>query len=204
MSCCWCCCGRSTPRCASFCTSTLTSSFWVASNSSMLTGACGGGGCGSLRDVNCGILIGSGSHHLSSVTYIIRYCNNPVEYDVSYVGGKYNMEDLTIVFTKVISISIHQLSSYRIYKRCCLTFVQVAEYNLPIKNKRSTRTLFSGHELHPRLEAIILLVSPTYPLKITKCQTILHPDMSHNILLIDIRHGVRLNGCCGCRWHLKL
>jgi hypothetical protein len=32
-----------------------------------------------------------------------------------------------------------------------------------------------------------------------------HPDMSPNLHLIGIRHGIRLNsGCCGCRWNLKL
>jgi hypothetical protein len=117
------------------------------------------------------------------------------------------MKDLTIVFRKVTSISIHQLSSHKIYKRCHMTLVQVAEHNPPIKNKRGTITLFSCHGLHPRLEAIKLLVSLTYPLKITKRQTIPHPDTSHNLHLIDIRHGIRLSecyGCCGCRWHLKL
>jgi hypothetical protein len=77
------------------------------------------------------------------------------------------MKDLTIVFTKVTSISIHHLSSYKIYKRCHITFVQVAEHYPPIKNKRSMRTLFSRHGLHPWLQAIKLLVSLTYPLKIT-------------------------------------
>jgi hypothetical protein len=86
-----------------------------------------------------------------------------------------------------------------------MTFVQVAEHNLPTKNKRSTRTLFSRHRLHPRLQAIKLLASLTYPLKITKGQTIPHPDTSHNLHLINIQHSVTLNsGCCGCRWHLKL
>jgi hypothetical protein len=28
--------------------------------------------------------------------------------------------------------------------------------------------------------------------------------MSHNLLLIDIRHCVGLSGCCWCGWHLKL
>jgi hypothetical protein len=86
-----------------------------------------------------------------------------------------------------------------------MTFVQVAEHNPPTKNKRSTRTLFSCHELHLRLQAIKLIASLTYPLKITKGQTIPHPDTSHNLHLIDIQHGVELNSrCCGCRWHLKL
>jgi hypothetical protein len=43
-------------------------------------------------DVERGILSGSGSHHLSRVTHIIRYCNNPVVYDVSWAEGKYNMK----------------------------------------------------------------------------------------------------------------
>jgi hypothetical protein len=34
-------------------------------------------------DAEHGILSGSGSHHLSRVTHIIRYCNNPIVYDVS-------------------------------------------------------------------------------------------------------------------------
>jgi hypothetical protein len=45
------------------------------------------------------------------------------------------MKILTLAFTKVTPISIHQLSSYISYKRCHMTFVQVDEYNLPIKNK---------------------------------------------------------------------
>jgi hypothetical protein len=115
------------------------------------------------------------------------------------------MKDLTIAFREVTSISIHHLSSYKLYKRRQMTFVQVAEHNPPIKNKRSTRNLFSRHGLHLRLKAIKLLASLTYPLKRTKGQTIPHPDTSHNLRLIDIRHGVRLNsGCYGCRWHLKL
>jgi hypothetical protein len=85
------------------------------------------------------------------------------------------MKDLTIVFTKVTPISIHQLSSYISYKRCPMTFVQMDEHNPPIKNKRSTRTLFSRHGLHPRLQAIKLLVSLTYPLKIIKGQPLPHP-----------------------------
>jgi hypothetical protein len=117
------------------------------------------------------------------------------------------MKDLAIVFTKVTSISIDQLSSHKIYKRCHMTFVQVAEHNPPIKKKRGTRTLFSRHGLHPRLQAIKLLVSLTYPLKITKGQTIPHPDTSQNLHLIDIRHNAELSESCrcyGCRWHLKL
>jgi hypothetical protein len=87
------------------------------------------------------------------------------------------MKDLTIAFTKVTSIYNRQLSSYKIYKRCHMTFVQVAEYNPPIKNKRGTIALFSRYGLHPRLQAIKLLVSLTYALKITKGQTILHLDV---------------------------
>jgi hypothetical protein len=114
------------------------------------------------------------------------------------------MKDLRIAFTKVTSISIHQLSSYNMYKRCHMTFVQMAEHNPPTKNKRSTRTLFSHHGLHPRLQATKLLVILTYPIKITKGQTTLHLDTSHNLLLVDIRHNIVLSGCCGCRRHLKL
>jgi hypothetical protein len=87
---------------------------------------------------------------------------------VSYVEGKYNMKILIILFTKVTSISIHHLSSYKIYKRCHMTFAQVVEHNPPTKNKRSMRTLFSRHVLRPRLQAIKLLASITYPLKIIK------------------------------------
>jgi hypothetical protein len=47
------------------------------------------------------------------------------------------MKILTIAFTKVTPISIDQLSSYISYKRCHPTFVQVTEYNPPIKNKRA-------------------------------------------------------------------
>jgi hypothetical protein len=45
------------------------------------------------------------------------------------------MKFLTIAFTKVTSIFIHHLSSYKIYKRCHMTFVQVAEHNPPTKTK---------------------------------------------------------------------
>jgi hypothetical protein len=84
---------------------------------------------------------------------------------------------------------------------------QVAEMNSPIKNKRGTRILFSHHELHLRLQAIKLLASLTYPLKIIKGQSTLHPNMSHHLLLVNIRHCVGLSGCYGhygCGWHLKL
>jgi hypothetical protein len=40
---------------------------------------------------------------------------------------------LTIAFTKVTSISIHHRSSYKIYKRCDMTLVQVGEHNPPTK-----------------------------------------------------------------------
>jgi hypothetical protein len=85
-----------------------------------------------------------------------------------------------------------------------MTFVQVAEHNPPNKNKRGMRTLFSRHGSHPRLQATKLLVSLTYPLKITKGQTTPHPDMPHNLLLIEIQHSVRLSGCYGCGQCLKL
>jgi hypothetical protein len=98
-------------------------------------------------------------------------------YDVSYAEGKYNMKDLILAFTKATSISIHQLSSYKGYKRCHMTFAQVAEHNLPIKNKRGTIALFSCHGLHPRLQAIKLLASLTYPLKRTKGQSLPHHDL---------------------------
>jgi hypothetical protein len=101
--------------------------------------------------------------------------NSLTEYDVSYAEGKYNMKILTTAFTKVNSISIHQLISYMSYKRCHMTFLQVAEHNPPIKNKRGMGVLISRHGLHPRSQAIKLLVSLTYPLKITKGQPRSHP-----------------------------
>jgi hypothetical protein len=69
--------------------------------------------------------------------------------------------------------------------------------------------MFSRHGLRPRLQAIKLLASITYPLKIIKgpltYATMPHPDTSPNLHLINIQHGVGVNsGCCGCRWHLKL
>jgi hypothetical protein len=54
------------------------------------------------------------------------------------------------------------------YKRYHMTFVQVAEHNPPIKNKRGMGALLSRHGLHPRSQAIKLLVSLTYEIKITK------------------------------------
>jgi hypothetical protein len=44
---------------------------------------------------------------MTASTYIVRYCNSPVHYDVNYAEGKYNMKDLTIAFAKVTFISIH-------------------------------------------------------------------------------------------------
>jgi hypothetical protein len=85
--------------------------------------------CGSLRDVNRGILSGSSSNHLSYVTHIIRYCNNPIEYDVSHAEAKYNMKYLTIIFTEVTSTFINHPSSHLIYKSYHMTFVQVVEHN---------------------------------------------------------------------------
>jgi hypothetical protein len=84
----------------------------------------------SLMDIKRDILGGSCSHHMSLITHIIRYyCNSPVEYDVSYAEGKYNKKGLTLVFTKVTSISIHHLSLYKIYKSCRVAIVHVAEHN---------------------------------------------------------------------------
>jgi hypothetical protein len=67
----------------------------------MLTGGCGGAGGGLPRGAcpqprpqpadPSGMSISASSADL--VTHIIRYCNSPVEYDVSYVEGKYNMKD---------------------------------------------------------------------------------------------------------------
>jgi hypothetical protein len=89
------------------------------------------------------------------------------------------MKDWIIAFTKVTSISIHPFSSYKIYKRCHLSFLQVAKHDPPIKNKRSTITLFSRHGLYPMLHAIKLLISLTYPLKITKgCNTPATPGLA--------------------------
>jgi hypothetical protein len=75
---------------------------------------------------------------------------------------------------------------------------------MSIKNKRDTRTLFSRHGLHPRLQAIKLLASLTYPLKITKGRPNTGPIMSHDLLLVNIRHGIGLSGVCRCGWCLKL
>jgi hypothetical protein len=47
------------------------------------------------------------------------------------------MKILEIAFIKVTSIFIHHLSSYKIYKRCHMTFAQVAEHNLPTKTKEA-------------------------------------------------------------------
>jgi hypothetical protein len=100
------------------------------------------------------------------------------------------MKDLTIVFAMVTSISIRHLGSYKVYKSCRMTFVQVAEHNPPIKSKRSTGALFSCYGLHPRLQAIKLLASLTYPLKITKGHPLPNLDTPPNLHLIDIRHGM--------------
>jgi hypothetical protein len=62
---------------------------------------------------------------------------------VSNAEGKYNKKGSIRVFTKVTSITIHHLSSYKIYKSCRVAIVHVAEHNPPIKNKRRTRNLFS-------------------------------------------------------------
>jgi hypothetical protein len=72
------------------------------------------------------------------------------------------------------------------------------------KTKGAAETLFSHHGLDPRLQAIKLLASLTYPLKITKDQPTLHPNMSHDLLLIDIRHCIGLIRSLRCRWCLKL
>jgi hypothetical protein len=64
---------------------------------------------------------------------------------VSHVEGKYNTNDWQLYLQKVTSISIHNLGSYISYKRCHMTFVQVAEHNLPNQNKSGMRTLFSRH-----------------------------------------------------------
>jgi hypothetical protein len=85
-----------------------------------------------------------------------------------------------------------------------MTLEQVVEHNMPNKNKRGTRTMFSRYDLHLRLQAIKLLASLTYSLKIPKGQSTPHPNSSHNLLLINIQHCVELSGCCGCWWHLKL
>jgi hypothetical protein len=53
-----------------------------------------------------------------------------------------------------------------------------------------------------RLQAIKLLASLTYPLKIIKGLPTPHPIMSHDLLLVDIRLNIRLSG--GCGWCLKL
>jgi hypothetical protein len=85
-----------------------------------------------------------------------------------------------------------------------MTFVQVTEHNPSNQKQKGTRTLFSRHGLYPRLQAIKLLASLTYPLKRTKGQPTPHPITSHDLVLIDIRHNVGLGGVCGCEWCLKL
>jgi hypothetical protein len=86
-----------------------------------------------------------------------------------------------------------------------MTFAQVTKHNLSIKNERSTRDLFSRYGLHPRLQAIKVLASLTYQLKITKGHPLPHPDMSPNLHLVNVRQGIGLNsGCYQCRWHLEL
>jgi hypothetical protein len=57
------------------------------------------------------------------------------------------------------------------------------------------------------IKALIKVIkdSNTQGVTITKGQTIPHPDTSHNLCLVNIRHDVRLNSrCCERRWHLKL
>jgi hypothetical protein len=73
-----------------------------------------------------------------------------------------------------------------------------------IKNRRGTRILFSHHGLHPRIQAIKLLPSLTYPLKTIKGQSNSCPTTHHDLLLIDIQHDVRLKGVCRCGWHQEL
>jgi hypothetical protein len=72
------------------------------------------------------------------------------------------------------------------------------------KTKGAARTLFSRRGLYLRLQAIKLLDSLTYPLKMTKGQPTLHPNMSHDLVLVDIRHRIELSGVLRCRWRLKL
>jgi hypothetical protein len=96
----------------------------------------------SLMDIKRDILGGSCSHHMSLITHIIRYyCNSPVEYDVSYAEGKYNKKGLTLVFTKVTSISIHHLSLYKIYKSCRVAIVHVAEHNPAYQKQKENEKL---------------------------------------------------------------
>jgi hypothetical protein len=70
------------------------------------------------------------------------------------------------------------------------------------KTKVAARTLSSCHNLHLRLQAIKLHGSLTYPLKIVKGQSTPYPRTHDDLLIIDIRHCVGLNMCCG--WHLRL
>jgi hypothetical protein len=84
-----------------------------------------------------------------------------------------------------------------------MIFPQVAPIK-PAYKKRGTGTLFYHNVLHPRLEAIKLLASLTYPPTITKCQPTPHPNTSRDLLPINIRHHVTLSGGCGCGWRLKL
>jgi hypothetical protein len=57
-----------------------------------------------------------------------------------------------------------------------------------------------------RLQATKVLASLSYPLKITKVSPPCLSNMSHHLLLINIRLCVGLSGCyrrCGCGWHQK-
>jgi hypothetical protein len=72
------------------------------------------------------------------------------------------------------------------------------------QKQKGTGTLFSHRELHLRLQAIKLLPSLTYPLKKIEGHSTTHTCLSHHLLLKNIRHCVRLSGCCRRGWHLKL
>jgi hypothetical protein len=67
-----------------------------------------------------------------------------------------------------------------------MTLEQVAEMKSTYKKQKGTRTLFSRHGLHLRLQATKLLGSLTYPLKITKVSPLCLSNMSHHLLLVNI------------------
>jgi hypothetical protein len=59
-----------------------------------------------------------------------------------------------------------------------MTLEQVAEMKPAYQKQKGTRTLFSRHKLHLRLQAIKLLASLTYPLEIKKVSPPCLPNMS--------------------------
>jgi hypothetical protein len=67
-----------------------------------------------------------------------------------------------------------------------MTFVQVAEWNPPNKNKRGSENLVLPPRVISEVQAIKLLASLTYPLKIIKGQSI--PASYHDLRPTPHRH----------------